>query len=117
MTDLFLHQKYIGSYNMPYDSEIYNYGNFKEFYGFDYKTDPRAISLKESIGKVENIDQLLQLISKTDQLKPCGDIAPRCDLDANPSAFGAVDAKIYDTQSIIVRNSPSYYNLPAFSFS
>ena len=117
MTSLLREQTYIGSYNMPFDREIYHYCDFGHYTEFDYESDPRAVSLEKSVRSVTSAEELLELVSKSDKEKPCGDIAPRCDLGTPPIAFGAVDAKVFDTVSTIVRNSPSFYELPAFSFA
>ncbi|ELP93985.1 hypothetical protein EIN_181520 [Entamoeba invadens IP1] len=96
---------YWGSFNVPYDTEIYEKSGYSQKYPDvnEYTDNARAKIFKRDAVKVTNMDEMKHIMLYNDYLndelslkEPSNAIAARYDLRSTelPPAFGAIDGKI-----------------------
>ena len=103
MTENFLNDGYIASYNAPlFEETIKNLGTSTEN---DYYHAKRYLIIKNLDKNINNLDDVKYLIGYHDKDNLCDQIGARCDIGSD-NPFGAIDGKIVNNE--LLENMKAY---------
>jgi len=102
---------YVASYNAPFFDEVIELAGYKKYNKKDYFTANRYFLFKKFSDSIKTIEDVKTLIRYHDENEMCDTIAPRCDIFGN-NPFGAVDAKITDSNLLKEMKSQIVYGPP-----
>ncbi|KAJ6240902.1 phospholipase b-related [Anaeramoeba flamelloides] len=134
ITDHFVEQGYMPSYNIPYFKDIFNISGYpSDKTWWSYEDCPRAKILRRNASSVNTLEEMKNLMRYNNwehdplsKKNPGNAPASRYDLNAKGesrgTAFGALDSKVtsYElAKNLIVEaiSSPTYVQQPIFKFS